>query len=104
MNANDFMSGIGGCQYLEPSATLIRTIEDGLEGEKQGCRFLEIMADNTQIKSVTYKKGSVSVVKTDYSWMNKALPNGRSIGVRYPIISMTFNAATDAVWCWNEPL
>lgn len=104
MNANDFMTGKGGCQYLNPSATLTRTIEDDLEGGKQGCRFMTVMSDNTQINSISFNKNGTVIVKTDLSWMNKALPNGTPIGIQYPIVALTLNAATDSLWCWNEPL
>jgi len=105
MSPFDQMIGSGGFQHVGPSATLTTLVEDEFHsGGKQAAYFFEVLVDNTQIKSITYKIGLNEVIKNDQSFMNRALPNGYSGSFRYPVVSITRNAAADEIKLWIQPL
>lgn len=107
MNGIDKGVGSGGFQHVGGAidAVLTTAVEnDFYDSGAQSAYFFEVLTDGTQIKSVTYKIGTISVVKANQSFMNRSLPIGYNGSFRYPVISITRNAIADEIKLWIQPL
>ena len=98
MTEQEKSNGSKGCQFLAPSATLVRVLE-----EASYCLVPRI--DGTKIMSVTWVVDNKPVVVTVKSWINLPLiPGVDYITFDYPVVSITFAATTDSAIVYKNPL